>query len=213
MNSRRQTVWLVSMLGLMVVLSAYYLFADEADQIPAASEQAENDPVEVIDVGMVEAEEEPWGQAAESSSEQAVGSSEQTAGPSDADRQVIEQLANPSGPDAITTMQMERGTQFSKRIEELTVAMTDEESTEEQIADAINKHTSLMDLEAKLIALEEALLGDYANVAVMYDEDKDHYTVNVHAAQLEKSEAVSIVARTMQDLGIAVHQITVKLIK
>ena len=28
MNSKRQTVWLVSMLSLMVILSAYYLFTE-----------------------------------------------------------------------------------------------------------------------------------------------------------------------------------------
>ncbi|CAG7612437.1 Stage III sporulation protein AH [Paenibacillus solanacearum] len=33
MNSKRQTVWLVSMLSLMVVLSAYYLFTEDASTI------------------------------------------------------------------------------------------------------------------------------------------------------------------------------------
>ncbi|ASS65034.1 MULTISPECIES: SpoIIIAH-like family protein [unclassified Paenibacillus] len=32
MNSKRQTVWLVSMLSLMVILSAYYLFTDNSGQ-------------------------------------------------------------------------------------------------------------------------------------------------------------------------------------
>lgn len=31
MNTKRQTVWLVSMLSLMVVLSAYYLFTQDVD--------------------------------------------------------------------------------------------------------------------------------------------------------------------------------------
>lgn len=33
MNSKRQTVWLVSMLSLMVVLSAYYLFTEDVSQL------------------------------------------------------------------------------------------------------------------------------------------------------------------------------------
>ncbi|WP_426453404.1 SpoIIIAH-like family protein [Paenibacillus sp. S-38] len=33
MNTKRQTVWLVSMLSLMVVLSAYYLFTEDVNQI------------------------------------------------------------------------------------------------------------------------------------------------------------------------------------
>lgn len=45
MNTKRQTIWLVSMLSLMVVLSAYYLFTEDVDKLkgtaadPAASEQ------------------------------------------------------------------------------------------------------------------------------------------------------------------------------
>ena len=31
MNTKRQTVWLVSMLSLMVVLSAYYLFTQDVE--------------------------------------------------------------------------------------------------------------------------------------------------------------------------------------
>lgn len=33
MNSKRQTIWLVSMLSLMVVLSAYYLFTEDANEL------------------------------------------------------------------------------------------------------------------------------------------------------------------------------------
>ncbi|WP_248925302.1 SpoIIIAH-like family protein [Paenibacillus hamazuiensis] len=33
MNAKRQTVWLVSMLSLMVVLSAYYLFTEDVNQL------------------------------------------------------------------------------------------------------------------------------------------------------------------------------------
>ncbi|MCZ8520645.1 MULTISPECIES: SpoIIIAH-like family protein [Paenibacillus] len=33
MNTKRQTVWLVSMLSLMVVLSAYYLFTEDVNQV------------------------------------------------------------------------------------------------------------------------------------------------------------------------------------
>lgn len=35
MRSKRQTVWLVSMLSLMVILSAYYLFTEDSPQAPS----------------------------------------------------------------------------------------------------------------------------------------------------------------------------------
>jgi len=247
MNTRRQTVWLVSMLGLMVVLSAYYLFTDEADQIPVPTEQTAQNEIIVEGVGMmdptaaqegvtiddIETLEE--GAAAEGATDEAEGAATGDAATGDAaagsaaegdataeasgqaseetvsDEQVLEQASNRTGADAITAMQIQRDADFSRQIEALTAAMTNEEASEKQITEAINKHSALMDLEAKLIAFEEKLLADYENVAVMYDDAKQHFTVHVSAAQLEKSEAVSIVTEAMKDLNIAIHQITVKL--
>ena len=250
MNTRRQTVWLVSMLGLMVVLSAYYLFTDEADQIPVPTEQTAQNEIIVEGVGMMDptaaqqnvsiddiatieeegatseegaaaegaadaagegAAEATSEGAAEGAADPATGEATAEAEETITDEQVLEQVANQSSADAITAMQIERESDFSRRIEELTAAISNEEASEKQITDAINEHSALMDLEAKLIAFEEKLLGDYENVAVMYDDKKEHFTVHVSAAQLEKSEAVSIVSEAMKDLNIAIHQITVKL--
>ena len=33
MNNKRQTIWLVSMLSLMVILSAYYLFTEDSGPV------------------------------------------------------------------------------------------------------------------------------------------------------------------------------------
>lgn len=49
MKNKRQTVWLVSMLSLMVVLSAYYLFTEDT---PKANQAAEGGQVTSIDSGL-----------------------------------------------------------------------------------------------------------------------------------------------------------------
>ncbi|MCM3495311.1 SpoIIIAH-like family protein [Paenibacillus lactis] len=44
MNNKRQTIWLVSMLSLMVILSAYYLFTDESStKAPPVAESTQVD--------------------------------------------------------------------------------------------------------------------------------------------------------------------------
>ena len=44
MNNKRQTIWLVSMLSLMVILSAYYLFTDESGtKAPPVAESTQVD--------------------------------------------------------------------------------------------------------------------------------------------------------------------------
>lgn len=47
MNTKRQTVWLVSMLSLMVVLSAYYLFTEDVNDLDLTKQQAAGTEIKV----------------------------------------------------------------------------------------------------------------------------------------------------------------------
>lgn len=47
MNTKRQTVWLVSMLSLMVVLSAYYLFTEDVNNLDLTKQQAAGTEIKV----------------------------------------------------------------------------------------------------------------------------------------------------------------------
>ncbi|WP_040951345.1 SpoIIIAH-like family protein [Gorillibacterium massiliense] len=46
MNSKRQTIWLVSMLSLMVVLSAYYLFTEDSSKLNSSANQTVTDGIQ-----------------------------------------------------------------------------------------------------------------------------------------------------------------------
>jgi stage III sporulation protein AH len=55
MNAKRQTIWLVSMLSLMVVLSAYYLFTEDVNKLDLATTETINKTEEVkIDMSQVD---------------------------------------------------------------------------------------------------------------------------------------------------------------
>ncbi|MGO4271937.1 SpoIIIAH-like family protein, partial [Paenibacillus sp. TAF58] len=55
MNAKRQTIWLVSMLSLMVVLSAYYLFTEDVNKLDLATTDTINKTQEVkIDMSQVD---------------------------------------------------------------------------------------------------------------------------------------------------------------
>lgn len=229
MNTRRQTVWLVSMLGLMVVLSAYYLFTDEVDQVPVAGDMTNvshievsgaelmdpaaqlNGEVNLDSIASVEETLEGAGTTAEAAESNEAATETGAGETALTDEQVLEQLsAQTTGGDAITALQMERAVQFAERNEELTKAITDQSATETEIAEAIQAHDRLMDLDQKLIAFEEKLSVDYDNVVVTFDQEKNFYTVNVNSSGLERSEAVSIIRTAMDDLGISMNQISVK---
>ncbi|MEW9699135.1 SpoIIIAH-like family protein [Paenibacillus sp. SI8] len=56
MNAKRQTIWLVSMLSLMVVLSAYYLFTEDVNKLDLASTDTAAQTQEVkIDMSQADA--------------------------------------------------------------------------------------------------------------------------------------------------------------
>ncbi|OCT12426.1 hypothetical protein A8709_31870 [Paenibacillus pectinilyticus] len=55
MNAKRQTIWLVSMLSLMVVLSAYYLFTEDVNKLDLATTTTASQSQEVkIDMSQVD---------------------------------------------------------------------------------------------------------------------------------------------------------------
>lgn len=47
MNTKRQTIWLVSMLSLMVVLSAYYLFTEDVSKLNTVTEKVAQEDIKV----------------------------------------------------------------------------------------------------------------------------------------------------------------------
>ncbi|MGG1551667.1 SpoIIIAH-like family protein [Paenibacillus ferrarius] len=55
MNAKRQTIWLVSMLSLMVVLSAYYLFTEDVNKLDlVTTEQTSGSQAVTIDMSQVD---------------------------------------------------------------------------------------------------------------------------------------------------------------
>ncbi|MBV6714519.1 SpoIIIAH-like family protein [Paenibacillus chitinolyticus] len=71
MNAKRQTIWLVSMLSLMVVLSAYYLFTEDVSKVDVASTAPKADEVK-IDLSQV-SPEQAVAEAGKASADKAAG--------------------------------------------------------------------------------------------------------------------------------------------
>ncbi|UHA72875.1 SpoIIIAH-like family protein [Paenibacillus sp. 481] len=82
MNTRRQTIWLVSMLSLMVVLSAYYLFTgDTTGQVKEMADKTQmdnkrGDATEVTQLPSVQITEVSAGEKAEAHGQHATGATQ-----------------------------------------------------------------------------------------------------------------------------------------
>lgn len=220
MNTRRQTVWLVSMLSLMVVLSAYYLFTDDADSLKTASEGTNTENVNMVDVTEVD------GADAEANKDQLAQSVDEAAGQEEnqieneaaaqadatSDQEVLDKVAAQAstGQDFFISKQLQRVEDLSKETDRLMNIIADTEGKQdtETVSKAIEDLRNIEDKQAKFTSLEEELLKDFQDAVVF--EEANKWKVVVKAEILEKSEAVSIVDKVIAEMGVTPDRVEVQ---
>ncbi|MBW5446778.1 hypothetical protein GE107_11965 [Cohnella sp. CFH 77786] len=240
MNNKRQTIWLVSMLSLMVILSAYYLFTE--DVTPAQNASGTKQQTEVQDSagsanGIQVTEEDPASagptdtSAAGSKDESAAG----TAGSTDSgqkeaadgaqteqsadggsvspeDEAVLKDYTNLKGNAYFTELQRLRRENFDRENEKLTAIIADTKNhSQEEASSAAEEQARLEETDSRMTSLEEKLLQDYDN-AVVTEEDMN-FKVVVQATKLEKKEAVKIIDLAAQELKVPPSRLTVQYVK
>ena len=233
MNTKRQTIWLVSMLSLMVVLSAYYLFTGNANNLnlnPQNQQAGGNVKVDTQNVtgqmndaaSSAAADSSAVQSNAQSSSAQAgtqsnAQSSSAQAGTqsnalSSADQKVLSTVQNQgkSGSDFFIAEEMKRTDQVSKESDQLISIINSNKSTD-AVNEAYNKLTLLQDNEAKVTNLEDELSQDFANAIVV--QENNNWKVMVQADHLEKSQAVSIIDKVVTELNVHPEQVSVQYVK
>lgn len=201
MNAKRQTVWLVSMLSLMVVLSAYYLITEDmSDKTPSQSVQVEELKIDQTEVDKLQADAL---KAAASGKSQSASEAE-----------ILKQVQGKaqSGAEAISAIKSKSLETLSKRVEELYAIVNDTKRKKEETAKAQEEILMLEQQEQIVDHLEDTLMAEYqfANAAVVQDSGK--WTVYLGEHQVEKSEVASIAVLMMKELQARADQISVKLV-
>lgn len=201
MNSKRQTVWLVSMLSLMVILSAYYLFTEDgSSKSPAGQAQtAELDSGSGDTQQVVVNETELGGQAALS----------------DEDLKVIQKFEEEesravSSSDYFMEQQFKRAEAVQTEYDRLMGIVSDTTNTgAEEASSAMEQVEKLEQHEEKISELESSLRDEFKNVVV--SQEKDSYKVVVDGEKLERSQADSIIQLVMNTLEVGADRVTVQL--
>ncbi len=198
MNTKRQTIWLVSMLSIMVVLSAYYLFTEDAEKIPMAGEEfALNESGLLID-----------GLTLDEITTGNTDSSAENTGMSDEEILRTAEAQATMGSGYFLTMQMQRQEDFSREMDRLLSIVNDTEQNAEAASAALEEYTRLEDLHQKLDYIESELMRDFQHVVIT--PEGDNWKVVVQTDQLEKSEVVSILDLVVSELGINMNQVVVQ---
>ncbi len=197
MNTRKQKIWLISMLSLMVLLSAYYLFTDDLNQLDD-QKLAQGEGTTAEDLG-----------AAYDS--QFTGGGEFLLSDEEILAEVESLQASAHLLDQFDSWQYTRDQQLKEKFDEIHGIVTDPAQPSESMAQAYEQLHQLEEQHHIIQSLEEQLMEEFAN-AIITPQDNGEYHVRIMAEHLEKSQAVSIIETVAEQLGISNRDVFVTVI-
>lgn len=195
MNTKRQTIWLVSMLSLMVVLSAYYLFTEDVDKGSTMTTAPTNGELKVDEVSGAN-----WNSVQEgllSEDDEAV-------------LRQIEQNLTSVGGDYITKLQFSRIENYAKEESRLLGIISDTKQDEAQMNAAIDELNRLEEQEERLASIEAELSASFPSVIIA--EENNRFKVVVQSENLDRAQAADIVEMVMKTMEIGAGQVSVQYI-
>lgn len=217
MNTKRQTIWLVSMLSLMVVLSAYYLFTDNVGEMDVADE---NEEISDTSLDAVEVDEHSDLTDLEEF-EDVEGTEDQTMGDADTegtddpaveqtDEDIIQkvQAGAQSGEELLAALDMKRTEELTIKTEQLMEIALDPKKSSQEIGDAEAQLRVIEETQAKVSDMEDQLMREYENVVI--SEESGKWNVVVQADRLQRSEAVTIIDMMMENLKVSPGKVAVE---
>lgn len=183
---QRQTTWMVSILTLMVVLSAYYLMTGNTQQLTVTGETKE---------GQIET-----ANLTDQSTEQTVGGADTT-----------QTMEFSDAAEFFAQYKMQRNDLRSIEAQRYTNIIADANSSSEQIAEAQQKLQELQELTYTESVLEDVLAGDYGEAMVI--SQGGFVKVVVQAKELSKQEVVKIINLVVEQMAVPAHTVKVSGIK
>lgn len=188
MNTRRQKIWLVSMLSLMVVLSAYYLFTDDLNKMDDVQLQAQDGSEQDHDLGSTYDSQFAGGDGFAITDEEILA-------------QVESLRASAAVMDQFDALQFNRDQYVKHQFDEINRIITDPSQSTEAMSEAYAELHLLEEQYAIIDSLEERLMQEYGNAIITPEANGDIH-VRVLAEHMEKSQALSIIETVAGELGV-----------
>jgi stage III sporulation protein AH len=211
---RKQTVWLLTMLAVMVVLSGYYLVKGPQEQVPTSGQEEAVQKQEQISGVVVESKQVD--QAPQATPVNSEGSKQEAASqPAPQANDTQPATGNAVAPLAETTSEifqgykMKREAQVQQQKDEQLAIMSNTESSPQAVAEAKAKYEELSNQDNATITVEEMLKASGYQDAVVFVQD-DKVTVIVQKDKLSAEEAVEIIANVKQHLNVPATNVNVQ---
>lgn len=185
MKFNRQKIWFFSMIAIMLVLSAYYLFSEDAQDRIDGSKTVQSTVDGALD------EQLTVGHVSEVS-----------------DQQVIEKLESENTEDFFTAYHMKQRDSLAKETDKYMKIITNPESSTQAISEAMTAMQQLEDKSEQVTELEEKLQQHFADVVV--EENQNKWNVIVQSSELKPEQAVHIVQMATDHLKVAPDRVSVQ---
>ncbi len=176
---RRQTVWLLTMLSLMIVLSVYYIFSPKGSEVAFVDEN--NQPTETSTEEMTE---------------------------QDTDDATVEHMEQIGHDELFTTIRLELQNERSMKKELLKDVVASTSATAEEKNEALNDISLIDRVTSKETIVQDQILATvdrYEDVLVRYDEgesgENEKVHVHVKVEDLTSEEAVNIMQMVKDEFG------------
>lgn len=185
MQMSRQTVWLVTMLSLMVVLSAYYIVTGPVQ--PANKQVMKTENPGNIDVS-IKAVDQPT-----------------TSSTTTKNKEVT---TIKGSNDYFVGYQLQRNALRSKMTEEWMKVLTDPDASKSQLNEAQGKIDGLMKVDKRESVLEELIRKEGFADAVVVSNDS-HIDVVVQSKDLTRAQAVKLIGLVKEQMDVAPLNVSV----
>nr|BAA12567.1 SpoIIIAH [Bacillus subtilis] len=210
---KKQTVWLLTMLSLVVVLSVYYIMSPESkNAVQMQSEKSASDS------GEVATEKAPAKQDTKekSGTETEKGKEDGTKGTKDssADKETSAEasekgtvVTETADDDLFTTYRLDLEDARSKEREELNAIVSSDDATAKEKSEAYDKMTALSEVEGTGKQLE-TLIKTQGYEDALVNAEGDKINITVKSDKHSKSKATAIIdlvakeIKTMKDVAV-----------
>ncbi|WP_158602182.1 SpoIIIAH-like family protein [Cohnella endophytica] len=228
MNNKRQTIWLVSMLSLMVILSAYYLFTEDAPKTGSTASglnqsqltgkdktnAANPDGIAITEVDQTTDEltgvtATGTGKGTDTGSKAASGTDD--SGLSPEDQQVLNGISSATGNQRLEQMLLEQRDKVSATSEKLNAIIGNTKVTPEEAQSAAEQLSRLEETDERITSLQTKLLKDYDNAVV--DEEDSNFNIIVLSEKLEKKQAIKILDLATKELNVTPDRVSIQYVQ
>ncbi|EST56181.1 stage III sporulation protein AH [Brevibacillus panacihumi W25] len=210
---RKQTVWLLTMLAVMVVLSGYYLAKGPQEQVPTSGQQQAVEKQEQISGVVVESREAdpaPDAKPVDGKSGQPVAQAgKEEATPKEQNSPAAVVPVSETASEIFQGYKMKREAQFQQQKDEQLAIMSSPDSSPQAVAEAKAKFEELSTQDSATTNVEEMLKASGYQDAVVFMQN-DKVTVIVQKNELSQSEAVEIIAHVKEHLNVPATNVKVQ---